>query len=1008
MGNSNKKQLFSECAKINNVKSVAALLGQLQGAEINTVIEKNGASLLHYASKFSDEKMIIFLIECGISANVADYSNETPLLWACQKPDNVENVSVLLNFKADLNKTNSEYGACALHYAAMKSDKRMIEFLINCGISANVQDNDSQTPLLWACKNVNNTENVAVLLQYEADFNRSNKQHGACALHYAAKYSDSRLIKFLIARGISVNVMDNDNKTPLLWACQKANNSENATVLLEQGAYINRINKENGACALHYAAKFSDKNMIEFLIKNDMSVNAMDNDNKTPLLWASENSGNVENVKFLLKHKADINKKNRQNSACALHYAAKFSDKYMIDFLVENGFSANVTDNDNRTPLFWACLKANNFDNLSALLKHGADNNACDISGRYAIHYAAQFSDTGVIEFLIQNGNSVNVMDNDNKTPLLWACQKANNVETVTFLLSHGVNINKFDNLGSSALHYAAKFSDKSVIELLLETGMSVNVTDYDNKTPLLWACEKANNLENVTVLLKHSSDINNISEEYGACALHYAAKYSDKSTIEFLIKNDMSVNVMDNDNKTPLLWASENSGNVENVKFLLKHKADINKKNRQNGACALHYAAKFSDKYMIDFLVENGFSANVTDNDNRTPLFWACLKANNFDNLSALLKHGADNNACDISGRYAIHYAAQFSDTGVIEFLIQNGNSVNVMDNDNKTPLLWACQKANNVETVTFLLSHGADINKFDNLGSSALHYAAKFSDKSVIELLLETGMSVNVTDYDNKTPLLWACEKANNLENVTVLLKHSSDINNISEEYGAWALHYAAKYSDKSTIQYLCEKGICVNVADNKNKTPLLWALENEECLENTISLLELNAQLILQSNNEKDLIKKQINYYCSLVEQKIYQVCSESHQHDCELNEEIVVGLCVINGNDFQLQLERLRNTFASNRDFATYDKLINDLNDICTYLDRSIENNAKILGQLSKEENFHSCQLRKEVLNEIRKLNNTEQLCLTCERYVSFVLSKTAQRELVYLPLLEINR
>ena len=80
-----------------------------------------------------------------------------------------------------------------------------------------------------------------------------------------------------------MNVMNNENKTPLLLAYQKANNIENVTILLQHGADINKTNKESGACAFHFAAFWSDKSMIEFLIGKGISVNVIDTDNKTPL-----------------------------------------------------------------------------------------------------------------------------------------------------------------------------------------------------------------------------------------------------------------------------------------------------------------------------------------------------------------------------------------------------------------------------------------------------------------------------------------------------------------------------------------------------------------------------------------------------------------------------------------------------------------------------------------------------------------------------------------------------
>ena len=66
-------------------------------------------------------------------------------------------------------------------------------------------------------------------MRHGADFQQTDEEYGACALHFAAKFSDKRTIEFLIGKDISVNVMDNDNRTPLLWACQKANNVDNVT-----------------------------------------------------------------------------------------------------------------------------------------------------------------------------------------------------------------------------------------------------------------------------------------------------------------------------------------------------------------------------------------------------------------------------------------------------------------------------------------------------------------------------------------------------------------------------------------------------------------------------------------------------------------------------------------------------------------------------------------------------------------------------------------------------------
>ena len=84
-------------------------------------------------------------------------------------------------------------------------------------------------------------------MKHRADINKNNKEYGACVLYNAAQLSDKSLIEFLIGKGISVNVIDNDNDTPLLWASQKANNVDNVTVMLKHGANFNNTNKEYSA-----------------------------------------------------------------------------------------------------------------------------------------------------------------------------------------------------------------------------------------------------------------------------------------------------------------------------------------------------------------------------------------------------------------------------------------------------------------------------------------------------------------------------------------------------------------------------------------------------------------------------------------------------------------------------------------------------------------------------------------------------------------------------------------
>ena len=77
-----------------------------------------------------------------------------------------------------------------------------------------------------------------------------------------------------------------------------------------------------------------------------------------------------------------------------------------------------------------------------------------------------------------------------------------------------------------------------------------------------------------------------------------------------------------------------------------------------------------------------------------------------------------------------------------VKEILKYEGFDVNKADNDNWTPLYWAC-RINNLDIVKLLLANGAQesINKADKLGSTPLYSACENDNLGIVKLLLADG---------------------------------------------------------------------------------------------------------------------------------------------------------------------------------------------------------------------------------------------------------------------------
>ena len=58
-------------------------------------------------------------------------------------------------------------------------------------------------------------------------------------------------------------------------------------------------------------------------------------------------------------------------------------------------------------------------------------------------------------------------------------------------------------------------------------------------------------------------------------------------------------------------------------------------------------------------------------------------------------------------------------------------------------------------LEIFRYLLEMGADINIFDNDNDTALHLAARWLSVDIMKLLVDKGMSVNLTNKYGCTPL-------------------------------------------------------------------------------------------------------------------------------------------------------------------------------------------------------------------------------------------------------------
>lgn len=143
-------------------------------------------------------------------------------------------------------------------------------------------------------------------------------------------------------------------------------------------------------------------------------------------------------------------------------------------------------------------------------------------------------------------------------------------------------------------------------------------------------------------------------------------------------------------------------------------------------------------------------------------------------------------------------------------------------MDKTDKR-LFEAC-RSGDVANVRAAINAGADVNARyprrrtqNTAGATPLMVAARGNSLAVVELLIESGASVNASDDEHRYTLqssnkgktaLMAAAKTNEPRVVETLIEHRAEVN-AGTANGWTALHSAARFNDAEMVKTLLEAG-------------------------------------------------------------------------------------------------------------------------------------------------------------------------------------------------------
>ena len=159
-----------------------------------------------------------------------------------------------------------------------------------------------------------------------------------------------------------------------------------------------------------------------------------------------------------------------------------------------------------------------------------------------------------------------------------------------------------------------------------------------------------------------------------------------------------------------------------------------------------------------VAILIAAGAEINVRNNKGLTPLAAAAFNGDE-DSFALLLNEGAKPDVMDNSQKSAIVYAAAKGFIGIVRTLLSVGIDVNQRYGNELTVLMWAAGYSNDVppsdaaQMIRLLLQHEAELNLQDNRGWSAMMTAANMGHSEVVQILIEAGANVHLVARDGQT---------------------------------------------------------------------------------------------------------------------------------------------------------------------------------------------------------------------------------------------------------------
>ncbi|XP_046883691.1 ankyrin repeat and SOCS box protein 10 [Hypomesus transpacificus] len=190
----------------------------LRGASVD--LSPGGSTALHEACQSCQPECVNLLLSYGANANSLSEDGLLPL-HMCTSPESIECAKYLLQFGAAINGRSLDEDDTPLHVAARNGLLGHTKLYLRYGAALEKNNDEGKTPLNSACSHPQELQDLErylqvcrLLLEAGADVHALD-QDKQSPLHMACKNVNPEVVDLLLARGACVNEMDYGGQAPM-------------------------------------------------------------------------------------------------------------------------------------------------------------------------------------------------------------------------------------------------------------------------------------------------------------------------------------------------------------------------------------------------------------------------------------------------------------------------------------------------------------------------------------------------------------------------------------------------------------------------------------------------------------------------------------------------------------------------------------------------------------------------------------------------------------------------